>query len=59
MKLARLKLAIRMKLWKWLQVMPADDYVVGGSCGCCGAHMKENVFPKGWRWGLCDKCAKK
>ena len=32
--------------------------VIGGHCGLCGAWISDQVFPKWWRWGVCDKCAK-
>lgn len=33
-----------------------DDLVSGGNCGCCGKHIKDEIFPKWWPWGLCDDC---
>lgn len=34
-----------------------DNIQIGGHCGLCGKWMPNQLFPKTWAWGVCDKCA--
>ena len=43
---------------KYFNLCDIKDLVIGGNCGCCGAGMPKEIFPKDWRWGLCKECIK-
>ena len=47
---------------KWIKekfgLYDIDDLKIGGHCGCCGAWIPNEILPKDWAWGLCEKCAK-
>jgi len=50
---------LRKKIKSYFELYDISDLTVGGNCGICGAYLPEDIFPKNWRWGLCDKCARK
>lgn len=33
-----------------------EELQAGGHCGCCGAWIPAEIFPKYWAWGLCQSC---
>ncbi len=47
-----------IKKWikKHFNLYDIEDLITGGNCGCCGALISDEIFPKDWRWGLCEKC---
>lgn len=33
-----------------------EDLTIGGHCGLCGKWIADEIFDKGWSWGMCKEC---
>jgi len=53
-----MKNKIRNQIKEHFHLYDIEDLIIEGNCGCCGAWIPDEVFPKHWRWGLCKKCIK-
>jgi len=42
-----------LEQWSYYQI---NELAIGGHCGCCGRAMPREIFPKFWRWGICESC---
>ena len=47
---------IRNKIKGILLLYDIGDLQIGGHCGCCGKQIPDEIFEKGWSWGLCKAC---
>lgn len=52
------KIRMRFNYWvkKFFDLYDICDLTIGGHCGCCGAWIPDEIFPKIWTWGVCKKC---
>jgi hypothetical protein len=47
---------LRGMIMEYIVNLIIDNVVIGGNCGCCGAVIPNELFPRYWPWGICREC---